>query len=134
MTVIQRLSVLLLLAAATAALPLAAAEDPKAIAGTYTGEVFNGNDMDAVTTTFSFDNSGRLVGKYEVDEENGKYRGRLSNFMFEGPRTISMEWTDKFGEGFATMEFTQGFRSFTGAWTTKAGTDSLPWSGKKTAP
>ena len=131
MTIIQRWCLLLLLAAT----PLTnAADDPKAIAGTYTGEVFNGNDMDAVITTFSFDNSGRLTGTYEVDEENGKYSGRLSNFMFEGPRTITMEWTDKFGEGYATMDLTQGFRSFTGEWGSKQSPEALPWVGEKTAP
>jgi len=131
MTIIQRWCLLLLLAAT----PLThAADDPKAIAGTYSGEVFNGNDMDAVITTFIFDNSGRLTGTYEVDEENGKYSGRLSNFMFEGPRTISMEWTDKFGEGYATMEFTLGFYSFTGEWGNKQSPEALPWVGEKTAP
>ena len=124
-----RQALLTLILAATT--PLLAAEDYQQLAGTYTGEVFNGADMDAVTTTFSFDSNGRLSGRYTVDEENGAYSGRLSNFTFEGPRTISMEWTDKFGEGFATMEFSRDFSSFTGAWGSLDSDNMLPWHGNK---
>lgn len=110
---------------------LQAAEDYQQLAGTYIGEVFNGADMDSVKTTFTFDNNGRLSGQYTVDEENGAYSGRLSNFTFEGPRTMSMEWTDKFGEGYATMEFSRDFRSFTGAWGSPQSESMLPWNGTK---
>ncbi|MES2603382.1 MAG: hypothetical protein V4603_00495 [Pseudomonadota bacterium] len=99
--------------------------------GVYVGEAFNGGDLDEVITTFKFDYSGRLTGEYSVDEETGPYRGRLSNFSFEGPREITMEWTDKFGEGFARMEFSADYQSFTGEWTDNKGSNPLPWSGKK---
>jgi hypothetical protein len=108
-----------------------AAENAARIAGTYQGEAFNGGDLDAITTTFSFDSGGRLRGEYVVDEEEGEFKGRLSNFSFEGPRTIRMEWTDKFGEGFAVMEFAQDYRSFTGEWSDQSGSNALPWSGEK---
>lgn len=129
MMYVFRQALLALFLAATT--PLLAAEDYQQLAGTYIGEVFNGADLDSVTTTFSFDNNGRLSGRYTVDEENGVYSGRLSNFSFEGPRTISMEWTDKFGEGFATMEFSRDFTSFTGAWGSLDSDNMLPWNGKK---
>jgi len=111
---------------------LNAADNPYLmIEGIYTGEVYNGEDMDPVVTTFVIEPSGRLSGNYRVEEENGAYSGTLSNIVFDDARSVSMEWTDKFGEGFAFMEFAPGFASFTGAWTNKEGENALPWSGKK---
>lgn len=108
-----------------------AADNPyMLITGTYHGEVFNGSDMDPVITTFTL-SGGRLSGTYQVDEENGAYTGTLSNIIFDDSRTISMEWTDKFGEGLAFMEFTRDFSSFNGEWTDKDGQNPLPWRGSK---
>lgn len=109
-----------------------AAENPyAAIAGVYRGEVYNGADLDPVTTTFTLERSGRLVGEYLVEEENGAYSGRLSNIVFEDANTITLEWTDQFGEGFAVMEFSDDFSSFAGEWSNKDGGNGLPWNGKK---
>jgi hypothetical protein len=110
---------------------LAADNDYEQIAGSYHGEVFNGADLDPVVTTFRFAASGRLVGDYVVDEENGAYSGTISNVVFEGPRTITLEWTDKFGEGFAVMEFARDYRTFAGEWTNRDGTNPHPWNGSK---
>jgi hypothetical protein len=126
------LTTLLLLLASLPGAALAAEIGPEALAGLYRGEVFNNVDMDAVTTTFRFEADGRLTGTYEVDEEEGAFKGRISNVRFEGPYTISFEWTDKFGEGFATVEFARDFASFTGEWTDKLGqTGGQPWTGRK---
>jgi hypothetical protein len=111
---------------------LLAAENPyERFAGTYTGQVFNGDDLDPVVTTFSFSPTGVPTGSYTVDEETGVYSGTLSNILFEGERAISMEWTDKFGEGLAVMEFSSDYSSFTGEWTLRDGRNALPWSGQK---
>ena len=111
---------------------LMAAENPLTLLpGTYTGEVYNGSDMDPVVTRFELQPSGRLTGSYRVDEENGAYEGTLSNILFEDARTVSMEWTDKFGEGFAVMEFSHDFSTFVGEWINKDGDNPLPWRGSK---
>lgn len=101
------------------------------IAGSYQGEVFNGSDMDPVITIFTIDDTGRIRGEYVVDEENGEFRGSLSNIMFEDERTITVEWTDKFGEGYAVMEFASDYQSFTGEWSDIDGSSPLPWTGKR---
>lgn len=103
------------------------------LAGTFQGEVFNGSDLDPVITIFSLDEYGRLSGSYTVDEELGAYSGILSNIIFDDERSLSMEWTDKFGEGFAIMEFNRDFTAFSGAWTDKNSDNSQPWNGKKLA-
>jgi hypothetical protein len=109
----------------------AANSDVEKLAGTYKGEVYNNSDLDAVTTTFRFERDGRISGNYEVDEEEGSFKGHISNVRFEGPRTISFEWTDKFGEGFATVEFASDYQSFVGEWTSKDSKSPSPWTGKK---
>lgn len=101
------------------------------IAGTFNGEVFNGTDMDPVVTSFSVDSNGRLSGNYTVDEENGAYSGILTSIVFEDERTISASWTDKFGEGYALLEFSSDFASFNGEWTDIDGAGGLPWSGQR---
>ncbi len=109
-----------------------AADNPYApLAGTYKGEVYNGADLDPVTTTFTLERSGRLIGEYLVEEENGAYSGRLSNIVFEDSHTITLEWTDQFGEGFAVMEFAGDFQSFAGEWSSKESTTAMPWNGRK---
>jgi hypothetical protein len=113
------------------ALSLAADNPYAALAGSYHGEVYNGTDLDPVVTTFTLEPSGRLVGQYVVGEENGEYSGHLSNVVFEDTQTITLEWTDKFGEGFAVMEFADDFKSFAGEWRGKDSTNPLPWNGKK---
>lgn len=126
------LRILLLVLFALSGTTLAADNDVQKLAGIYHGEVFNNVDLDAVTTTFRFESDGRITGTYEVDEEEGAFKGRISNVRFEGPYTISFEWTDKFGEGFATVEFARDYSSFTGEWTDKLGASTpQPWTGKK---
>lgn len=114
-------------------LPLVAAEPDalRLLPGTFHGEVFNGTDLDPVVTSFSLDASGRLSGSYTVDEENGAYSGMLSSIVFEDERTLSMAWTDKFGEGYAVLQFSSDFSSFTGEWTDATGAGGLPWSGTR---
>ena len=109
-----------------------AAENPYApLAGVYHGEVYNGANLDPVVTTFTLQSSGRLIGEYTVSDENGAYSGRISNIVFEDSRTIGLEWTDKFGEGFAVMQFASDFQSFAGEWSGKDSSSALPWNGKK---
>jgi hypothetical protein len=115
----------------TAASSLAAKGPYSQLAGSYHGDVFNGTDLDPVVTTFILEPSGHLFGEYVVDEENGEYHGRLSNIVFEDVRTITLQWTDKCGEGFAVMEFAQDYPSFTGQWTSKDDSRPQPWNGKK---
>ena len=103
----------------------------KNLIGTFVGQAFNGDGLYPVTTTFTMEIGNRLTGSYELAGQNTRFHGHLSNIIFEGPRTISMQWTDKDGEGFATMEFTPDFKSFTGGWTDKLGSSPLPWTGKK---
>jgi hypothetical protein len=122
------------LVAITLVLPvfLSAAENPiEQLTGTYQGEVYNNVDLDPVTTIFKLEASGRLTGEYRVDEEDGEFRGRISSIQFIDSHTISFEWTDKFGEGSATVEFSQDYQRFAGEWTDNLGSDPLPWTGTK---
>lgn len=116
-------------------IPLASHADEKAdfarMAGKYVGQVYNGNDMDPVVTTFIVQPDGRLKGNYVAQDEVEVVEGTISNaYNIEG-RTYSFEWTDKYGEGQAVLIFSEDFTSFDGYWTDKSGSDELPWDGQK---
>ena len=102
-----------------------------AIAGRYSGMAFNGSNMDPVTTVLAFDARGRFAGSYYVEDEVQEFEGRLSNLVQEGERTFSLEWTDRFGEGFAVFEFSSDYSSFSGFWTNVDAEDQFPWSGRR---
>src|SRR5690606_7223243 len=96
---------------------------------TYHGEVFNGGDMDPVSITFSRVSDGRLIGEYSVDDEDGLLQGRVSNAIFEDSHTMMSEWTDKYGEGFVRMVFSQDYGRFDGYWGTYDSDSVNPWHG-----
>jgi len=99
--------------------------------GTYTGDVFNGDDLDPITTVFRVVGDNRLTGNYSVSAEQFTYEGTISNIVFEDDRTFSGEWTDRFGEGFLRLQFSRDFSSFTGFWADYDTDNQLPWNGKR---
>lgn len=101
------------------------------IAGRYAGTAFNGSNMDPVVTVLAFDDQGRFAGTYHVADEVQEFEGRLSNLVQEGERTFTLEWTDRFGEGFALFEFNSDFSAFSGYWTNADAEDMFPWSGRR---
>jgi len=111
--------------AAQAAVP----DSVAAIAGRYAGRAYNGTNLDPVVTILSFDSQGRFNGTYYVEDEIQEFEGRLSGLVQEGERTFSLEWTDRFGEGFAWFEFSSDYSSFTGYWTDTDAQSQFPWNG-----
>lgn len=127
----MRLLLLLALFLVPTVLQAAVPDSVAAIAGRYAGRAFNGANMDPVVTVLAFDTQGRFSGTYSVEDEVQAFEGRLSNLIQEGDRTFSMEWTDRFGEGFAWFEFSSDYSSFTGYWTNVDTEDQFPWSGRR---
>lgn len=107
--------------------------DIKRFLGTYEGKVQNGAGLESVVTVFKSSREGALTGSYTVTNPERTFKGTISSIMFEGPRTISMEWTDKDGEGQATMEFSSDYQSFVGEWIGNRGGRG-EWNGRKTGP
>lgn len=105
--------------------------DYSKIAGSYTGMVFNGGDLDPVVTTFFLLPNGTLRGNYIAEDEIELIEGTISNAVNIEGQTYSFEWTDKYGEGQAVMEFADDFSSFNGFWTNNTGSDEFQWSGTK---
>jgi hypothetical protein len=114
-----------------ALLQAAVPDSVAAIAGRYVGSAYNGSNMDPVVTVFAFDERGRFSGTYHVEDEVQEFEGRLSGLIDEGNRAFSLEWTDRFGEGFVYLEFSSDYSSFNGYWTTTDAEDQFPWSGRR---
>lgn len=109
----------------------AASESVTSIAGNYSGYAYNGQNLDPVLTMLAFDENGRFMGSYKVDDENNPFQGTLSGLIQEDDRTYSMQWTDKDGEGFVYMEFSADYSSFSGFWTDPGGEQQFPWNGRR---
>ena len=105
--------------------------DISQIAGTYTGVVFNGDNVDQVMTTLLFNESGELVAEYAMGEEAGLAMGKLSNFRREGEYTFVADWSDKYGTGVLRMLFSSNFKLFYGLWGKTSNDTILPWNGIK---
>lgn len=108
-----------------------AGTDISQIVGTYTGVVFNGDNVDQVMTTLIFNESGELVAEYAMGEEAGLALGKLSNFRREGEYTFVANWSDKYGSGVLRMLFSSNFKLFYGLWGKTSKDTTLPWNGIK---
>ena len=118
---------------------VAAADQPNNLASqpaiaTYEGQVFNGDDMDPLLTTFTVDGKN-ISGTYVIEEEDGFETGKLSDCKFEGEYTVTCIWSDKYGSGFARILFAADYRAFNGFWGNTADATVFPWNGvRKDAP
>lgn len=104
---------------------------PPPIAGTYHGQAQNGLALEPVTTTFRIASGGRLAGEYVVGSGSGSFPGTISSTTFEDPYTLSVEWTDRDGEGWAQFEFAPDYNSFTGFWGIYGSEQTHPWTGTR---
>lgn len=114
-------------------LPLRAQDAPPdlaAIVGTYHGQALNGGGLAPVTTIFRLAAGNRLVGEYTVSDARGTFHGTISNAFFEDGK-LTVEWTDRDGEGYAEFAFSADFRSFEGTWASYDSPNGSPWSGVK---
>jgi hypothetical protein len=115
-------------------LPLRAQDeipDLSPYAGTYEGLVLNGPGLEPITTILRLASGGRLVGEYVINSAEGDKPGTVSNVYLEAPGTLTLEWTDKDGEGFARLEFASDYRSFNGGWGTYDTEADNPWNGRR---
>ena len=99
------------------------------VIATYEGQVFNGDNMDPILTTFTIEDGKKLKGAYVIEDETGLESGNLSDCQLEGLYTVTCMWTDKYGTGLARILFSSDYRSFHGYWGQSSDTTFLPWNG-----
>lgn len=102
---------------------------PQAIIATFEGQVFNGDNLDPLLTTFFFENGKKLRGTYAVEAEEGMDSGELSDCNLEGAFTVVCTWKDSHGTGIARMLFSADYRSFNGYWGQSRETTVFPLNG-----
>ena len=107
------------------------AAPPEQIIATYEGQVFNGDNMDRILTTFVIEDGKKLIGTYVVEEETGLESGNLSDCLLEGTYSVACHWRDKYGAGFARILFSADYRSFNGFWGQSSDTTFFPWNGMR---
>lgn len=101
------------------------------LVGTYSGEVLNGTDLDPILTTFEIDNEGNFVGEHVLGEDDRLITGTLSDFNIEGQYTMSMTWSDIYGEGTLRILFSENYSSFMGFFGNEDTYVAAPWNGIK---
>ena len=99
--------------------------------GRFQGQVFNGDDMDPVLTTFVASSQGRASGAYLITEENRDVVGTLSNFKWESPYVLTCTWQDTYGSGTLRILFSTEYTMFRGFWGESDDTTNRPWDGVK---
>ncbi len=102
---------------------------PQAIIATFEGQVFNGDNLDPLLTTFFFENGKKLRGTYVVEAEEGMDSGELSDCHLESTYTVVCKWKDSQGTGIARMLFATDYRSFNGYWGPSSETTVFPLNG-----
>jgi len=101
----------------------------KSMAGTYEGEVFNGDNRDPVRTMLKIDESGALVGEYMMGEETKLEFGTLADARFVDQYTVQFDWKDVYGAGSVRILFAADYRAFSGYWGKSPDSTTLPWTG-----
>lgn len=106
-------------------------EPPQAIIATFEGQVFNGDNLDPLLTTFFFENGKKLRGTYVVEAEEGMDSGELTDCHLEGAYAVVCTWKDSQGTGIARMLFAADYRSFNGYWGRSSDTTVFPLNGMR---
>jgi sugar/nucleoside kinase (ribokinase family) len=106
-------------------------DPPQPIIATYEGQVYSGDKMAAILTTFTIQVGKQLAGTYVIEAEDGFESGILSECRLEGTYTVSCTWQDKHGTGFARILFSADYRSFNGYWGESSDTTLFPWNGQR---
>jgi hypothetical protein len=96
---------------------------------TFQGDVFNGDDMDPVLTTFVQMEDGGFSGTYEMGEEDGLEIGTLSELKWESQYLLKCTWEDKYGSGRLLILFSADYEMFQGFWGIKDDETYYPWNG-----
>ena len=126
------MAVLLSVAIASMAAGARAEDDsPQPLAGSYQGQVLNGDDFDPVLTAFSRNAEGRWSGSYAIGEEEGIETGTLDECGWEAAYLLSCTWTDRYGTGSVRVLFSTDYRIFRGFWGTDPSDTRMAWDGVK---
>jgi hypothetical protein len=83
--------------------------------GSWQGPVHNGMGLQDMTTSFSLDTDGRLVGRYHI-EDAMPFDGTLTDFRETGPCSGNFRWRDRDGSGTVHIHFQPELGRFLGRW------------------
>ncbi|ATU92084.1 hypothetical protein [Phyllobacterium zundukense] len=84
-------------------------------AGRFCGEMISSGDYQDVETLLNVDRDGRIAGRYELDEPDGRVEGTLTEKDSAGT-SRTLVWTDKYGTGLLELKFSDDYKGFKGRW------------------
>ncbi len=85
-------------------------------AGRFCGEMISSGDYRDVETNLNVARDGHLSGTYELDEPDGRVEGNLVEKDLGSGTSRTLVWTDKYGTGLLSLDFSSDFDGFNGSW------------------
>lgn len=84
--------------------------------GRFCGEMISSGDYRDVETSLNVARDGHLSGTYELDEPDGQVDGTLTEEDLGSGTSRTLVWTDKYGTGLLSLDFSSDFDGFNGSW------------------
>ncbi|RCW85357.1 hypothetical protein C7476_103199 [Phyllobacterium bourgognense] len=103
--------------------------------GRFCGEMISSGDYRDVETILNVARDGHLSGTYVFDEPDGRVEGNLVEKELGSGTSRTLVWTDKYGTGLLSLDFSSDFNGFNGSWggslNGKFDATSHPWNGAR---
>ncbi|UXN06482.1 hypothetical protein [Bartonella sp. HY761] len=102
--------------------------------GRYCGKVYHNGYMVNVEMTLEISPTGSLTGSMRYRDGEVVTEGKLTQISPPAGQRETLKWADKYGTGYAFLEFSSDFSTFTGAWGSWAESPKQPtnpWTGKR---
>jgi hypothetical protein len=103
--------------------------------GRFCGEMISSGDYRDVETILNVARDGHLSGTYVFDEPDGRVEGNLIEKDLGSGTSRTLVWTDKYGTGLLSLDFSSNFDGFNGSWggslNGKFDATSHPWNGAR---
>ena len=103
------------------------------IAGPWTGKIWDRGQIKVLHTDFTVRN-GELTGVYEVEDDEGGYKGTLTDFAVSGDCAGSFFWHDRDGTGVVRVDFRPMKDRFDGEWGNDRPRDGMFFNGRRVRP
>lgn len=108
-------------------------EDMRPI-GRYCGKVYHNGYMVNVEMMFELSPSGSLAGTMRYRDGDVTTEGTLTQIAAPIGQRETIKWADKYGTGYAFLDFSADYSTFTGAWGSwdqSPKQPQNPWMGKR---
>lgn len=99
--------------------------------GRYCGNVLHNGEFVYSEVELVNAENGYLNGIMRYHDNDAVTEGTVEETKRDALHTRTIQWADKYGYGFAILNFNKDFSSFEGVWGTAIQTPRYTWTGKR---